>query len=104
MPIPLLNAQTGTTYTFVLGDAGKFVTLSNTGAITLTVPANSSVGFVIGTAIDIVQLNTGQVTVVGASGVTVNATPGLKLRTRYSAGTCIKTDTDTWLLVGDISA
>ena len=29
--LPLLNAQTGTTYTTVLLDAGKLVTLSNKG-------------------------------------------------------------------------
>lgn len=104
MPIPLLNAQTGTTYTLVLGDAGKFVTLSNAAAIALTVPTNASVGFAIGTSVDIVQLGAGQVTVAGAGGVTVNSTPGLKLRAQYSAGTLIKTASDTWLLVGDISA
>ena len=38
-----LNAQTGTTYTLVLTDNGRFVTLSNAAAIALTVPLNSSV-------------------------------------------------------------
>lgn len=104
MPLPLLNAQTGTAYTLALSDAGKIVTLSNAGAITLTVPAESTTNFAIGTSIDLIQLNTGQVTVAGAAGVTVNATPGLKLRTQYSAGTCIKTASNTWILVGDISA
>ena len=32
------NQQTGTTYTLVVGDAGKLVTTSNAGAITVTVP------------------------------------------------------------------
>jgi hypothetical protein len=100
----LLNAQTGTTYTLVLADAGKFVTLNNAAAIALTVPLESSVNYAIGTSIDLVQLGVGQVTVAGAGGVTVNATPGLKLRTRYSAGTLIKTASNTWVLVGDISA
>ena len=102
--LPLLNAQTGTTYTLVLTDAGKLVTLSNAAAITLTVPLESSVGYAIGSSIDIVQIGAGQVTVAGAGGVTVNATPGLKLRAQYSAGTLIKTASNTWLLVGDLSA
>lgn len=104
MPLSLLNAQTGTTYTLVLSDAGKIVTLSNTGAIALTVPAEGTTNFAIGTSIDLIQLNTGQVTVAGAAGVTVNSTPGLKLRAQYSSATCIKTASNTWLLVGDISA
>ena len=99
-----INAQSGTTYTTVLGDASKLVTLSNASAITLTIPANSSVAYPVGTKIDLAQTGAGQVTVAGAGGVTVNSTPTLKLRTQYSAATCIKTATDTWLLVGDLAS
>ena len=99
-----INAQTGTTYTTVLADQSKLVTLTNASAITLTIPANSSVAYPVGTKIDFAQLGAGQVTVVGAGGVTVNATPTLKLRDQYSAASCIKTATDTWLLVGDLEA
>lgn len=45
----------------------------------------------------------GQVT-VGGAGVTINATPGLKLRTQWSSATLIKRATDTWVAVGDLSA
>ena len=99
-----INTQTGTSYTLVIGDASKLVTLSNASAITLTVPANSAVAFPVGTKIDLAQLGAGQVTVAGAGGVTVNATPGLKFVAQYSAATCIKTATDTWLLVGNLEA
>lgn len=100
-----LNAQTGTTYTLVLTDAAtKLVTLSNAGSIALTVPLNSSVAFPVGCTITLAQFGVGQVTVAGAVGVTVNATPGLKLRTQYSTATLIQTSTDNWLLAGDISA
>lgn len=99
-----INAQTGTTYTTVLADASKLVTLSNASAITLTIPANSSVAYPVGTKIDLAQIGAGQVTVAGAGGVTVNATPSLSFRAQYSAATCIKTATDTWLLVGDLAA
>ena len=102
--LPLLNAQTGTTYTTVLLDAGKLVTLSNASAITLTVPPSSSVAYAIGTSIDLVQTGAGQVTVAGGSGVTVNASPSLKLRTQNSAATLIKVAADTWQLVGDLAS
>jgi hypothetical protein len=99
-----LNAQTGTTYTLVLTDLAKLVTLSNAGAITLTVPLESSVAFAIGDRIDLLQRGSGQVTVAGAGGVTVNATPGLKLRAQWSSATLVKLDTNTWVLIGDLQA
>ena len=100
-----LNTQTGTTYTLVAGDAGDLVTLSNASGITLTVPTNASVPFAIGTQITIAQANSGQVTVAGAVGVTVNASDSAtKLRTQWSAATLIKTNTNSWILIGDITA
>lgn len=99
------NAQTNTTYTLALTDAGDVVTLTNGSAITVTVPLNSSVAFPIGTQVTLAQMGAGQVTVAGAVGVTVySADSFLKLRTQYSSGTLIKTATNTWLLIGDIAA
>jgi hypothetical protein len=100
-----LNNQTGTTYTLVAGDAGDLVTLTNGAAITLTVPTNASVAFANGTQITISQNGVGKVTVAGAVGVTVNSADGyLSLRTQYSAGTLIKINTNSWILIGDTSA
>lgn len=102
--IPAFNAQTGTTYTFVLSDARAFVTLSNAAAITATVPLNSTTAFPVGTVIDFSQTGAGQVTIAPAGGVTINSADAkLKLRVQYSGASLIKTATDTWLLVGDIT-
>jgi hypothetical protein len=98
-----INAQTGSSYTTVLADASKLVTLSNGSAVTVTIPLNSSVAYPVGTKIDFAQIGAGQVTIAGDEGVTVNATPSLSFRAQYSAATCIKTGTDTWLLVGDLA-
>ena len=100
-----LNAQTGTTYTLAVGDAGELVTLANASPITLTVPTNASVPFAIGTQITITRAGSGSLTVVGDTGVTVNSADGfLKLRTQWSSGTLIKTNTNSWILIGDLSA
>jgi len=96
-----LNAQTGTTYTLVLTDNGRLVTLNNASAITLTVPLNSSVAFATGAIINLQRIGAGSVTVAGASGVTVTGT-ALTLRAQYSAASLIKTGTDSWTLVGDL--
>ena len=99
-----LNAQTGTTYTLVLADAHKLVTLSNASGITLTIPTNSSVAFDIGDQVSIVQLGAGQVT-VGGAGVTLRSQGSkLKLNGIYSAATLIKIATDEWVLVGNTAA
>lgn len=97
------NQQTAS-YTLVLSDAGKLVEMNNASANNLTVPLNSSVAYPVGTQINILQTGAGQTTVVATSGVTINSTPGLKLRTQWSSATLIKRATDTWVLVGDLSA
>ncbi len=99
-----INAQTGTSYTLTLSDANKFITLSNAASITVTVPNNSAVAYPIGTHINLAQLGAGQVSVVAASGVTVSADPGLKIAARYGGAELVKLATNTWLLVGRLSA
>lgn len=98
-----INARTSN-YTLVLLDAGRLVTASHsTNPITITVPNSSSVAFPIGTHIDIARLGEAGVSVAGAAGVTVNATPGLNLRARYSSATLIEITDNSWLLVGDLT-
>lgn len=98
-----INAQTNN-YTLVLGDASKQVEMSLASANTITVPANSSVAFPIGTTILVVQTGVGQTTISPSAGVTINGTPGMKLRAQWSAATLVKRATDTWLVFGDLSA
>jgi hypothetical protein len=100
-----LNAQTGTSYTAVLGDDGDLVTLDNGSAITFTIPPNSSVAFGIGTQINIMQLGAGAVTVTAGAGVTLRSA-GSKLKTngQYSVATCCKIATDTWVVIGNLTA
>lgn len=75
------------------------------GDITITVPADgtNSRTYPVGTSIDIFRANTGNVTIAG-SGATVNGTPGLKLRARYSSATLFKRAANTWVLLGDLTA
>lgn len=102
-----INAQTGTSYTTVLADNGKLVTLSNAAAIAVTIPPQSSVAYPVGAQINMAQLGAGQVTVSGGSGVTVVSTGATaaspKARAQYSTLTAVQTSTDNWLIMGDIS-
>lgn len=100
----IVNAQTGTAYTLVYEDLGKWITMNNASASTLTVPPNSAVPLPIGTQIEGVQLGAGQVTITPGSGVTVNATPGLKIAAQYGTFGLTKVGTDTWVAYGRLSA
>jgi hypothetical protein len=96
------NAQTGTTYSPILTDNGKLITLDNANPITLTVAPNSTYAFAIGAQVNIQAIGAGQVTVAAGSGVTVNGT-GTKLRVQWSAATLVKMGTDSWTLIGDLA-
>jgi hypothetical protein len=93
-----INAQTGTTYTLISSDANKLVTLSNAGAITLTIPSGV---FTTGQVINIQQIGAGQVTVAN-NGTSSFTGTGTKLRAQYSAGSIICTGTNTFTLIGDL--
>ena len=99
------NAQTGTTYTLVLTDAGKMVTMTNASANTLTVPPNADVAFPVNTRLDIIQYGAGQTTIAAGAGVTIYSSGSkLKLTGQYSGVSLWKKATNTWVLVGDITA
>jgi hypothetical protein len=100
-----INAQTGTTYTLVAGDAiNTLVQLNNASAITLTCPPSV---FSIGDQINVYQRGAGQVTFAQGSGVTIRSTGAVStapnLRAQYSAATVICIGVSEFLIVGDLS-
>jgi hypothetical protein len=103
-----IDAKTGTTYTFVLADANnELITASNASAQTYTIPTNASVAFPIGSQINVIQIGAGQVTFVGAGGVTLASTGATsaspKCRAQFSAVTLVKVGSDSWYAIGDIA-
>ncbi len=88
-----INAQTAS-YTGVLTDAGKTVTMTNASANTFTVPANSSVAYPTGTRINILNLGAGACTPTAGAGVTISGTISA-LATNQGAAV-VKTATNTW--------
>lgn len=92
------NAQTGTTYTLVLADAGQNVDMNNASANTLTIPPNSSVAFPIGTLITVTMAGAGITTIAAGAGVTVvkPSARTLAISAQYETAQLYKTATDTW--------
>jgi len=105
---PPVNAQTGTTYTLVLTDAPAssanqgIVTMNNGSASTLTIPANASVAFPVGTIISVIQLGAGQVTIAITTD-TLNNPSSVTARARYSTLVLQKVAATVWVLGGDMT-
>lgn len=105
-----INAQTGTTYTAVLGDRAKLVTMSNAAANTLTIPTNASVAYPTGTCLLVQQIGAGVTTISGDTGVTLQgagqsvSAGSCAISNQYDLATCLKTGTDTWLVQGAVGA
>jgi hypothetical protein len=106
----LTPSFTTNAYTLVLSDQGDILLASNgSTAGTINIPTNASVAFPVGTQITIIQTGAGQLTIQATTSgtTTINSTGASaiapKLRAINSSATCIKTATDTWYVIGDIS-
>jgi hypothetical protein len=88
-------------YVLVTADAGELILIDS--ALDEDVTVDASLDLSVGQRIDLLRMGAGEVTVV-ASGTTVNASPGLKLRAQYSAATLLCVGTDSYVLLGDLKA
>jgi hypothetical protein len=108
-PIQTIGTNNKTaSYTLVITDQSKIIEVNSSSSTSVTIPLDSTVNFPIGTYIVVMQTGTGQVTLDPTVGigefVTVNTTPGLKLRTQWSMASLIKRGTNLWVAVGDLIA
>jgi hypothetical protein len=89
-----------------ISDDGKLIEFNPNGsALIYTIPTNANNPYPIGTQISILQTGAGVVTVSPVnSTVTINATPGLQLRTQWSSATLVKRGTNLWVLIGDLKS
>ena len=94
----ILVNNTATTYAPTNGQENQFVTLSNAGAITVTMPSNATSSIPIGAEMDFLWLGVGQPTFVAGSGATVNSAFGLSMPARYSVVTAKKIASNDWVL------
>jgi len=99
LSIGAINAQTGTSYTLVLTDNGKYITMNNAAANTLTIPTNASVAFDVGAVIMVAQIGAGATTITASTGVTLNGVSAGSgaLSAQYAGVSLLKIGTDAWL-------
>lgn len=95
----IFNDQVGS-YTLVVGDLAKMVTINSSSSTVVTVPNILNTG----DQITVLSKGTGAVELRGDTGVTVNATPGRNLRAQWSSATLVKLGSNSWLAIGDLKA
>ena len=104
-----INAQTGTTYTAVSTDTYQvLVTMNNAAANNFKIPTNATTAFPVGTVLTVLQLGAGATTISAVtSGTTTVTSAGASsaapVLAQYKSAACIKTGTDTWVVVGAIA-
>lgn len=106
--IGVLTNTTAKTSDFTLALTDKNTTIlcnkTTDTAHTITIPTNDTIAFPVGTQISFVQIGSTQV-VFGGAGVTLNSDNSKKkIMVRYGVASLIKTDTDTWVLFGQLTA
>jgi hypothetical protein len=92
-------------YTIAKEDAGKTIYVTSSSDSLITIPANSTTPFVIGQKIEVIRNGSGNVSFVGDVGVTINSKfSNKKIAAQYSGAVIAKIDTNTWILIGDLTA
>ena len=91
-----INAQTAS-YVGILTDAGKTVTMTVATSNTFTIPPKSSVAYVVGTRINLLNLGAGACTVTAGAGVTISGT--VSALAANGSAAVVKTATNTWSYV-----
>ena len=100
---PLLlveNVQTAN-YTLALDDVSRVVAVDSGSNLTVTVPTNAAVAFPVGSVVNVYRAGSGQVTVEGASGVTVRNEGDIS--DQFGEVSLRKRGANEWVLVGQVT-
>jgi hypothetical protein len=95
------NTQSGS-YTLVLSDAGKAV-IESTSATTLTIPANGSVAYPVGTSLTFVNNTTGNISIAITTDTMYlagSATTGTRTLAQRGVATAYKVSSTVWFIAG----
>lgn len=90
-----VNTQTGN-YGLALVDADAIVRMNKATAVTVTIPANATVAFPVGTIVDVESIGAGATAIAAAGGVTLHSPGNLLSLAQYASARLMKTGTDTW--------
>jgi hypothetical protein len=94
-------------HTLELSDAGQTIDMATTSSNVIAIPTNASVPFLVGSQIAVIQTGPGQTSFAAIDPLTttiLSKNSNKKIAARYSPATLIKKDTNTWILIGDLTA
>jgi len=98
-----INPQTGN-YTLVASDAGKTIYHAlGSAAATHTIPANSSVSYINGTALNFINMSANAVTIAITTDtmyLSSAGTTGSRTLAQYGTATAVKLANTTWIIAG----
>lgn len=98
--ISAYSTISGTSYTLIEGDRSKILVFTASGATTVTVPSGLSALF----DAMIVQAGAGQITISGASGVTINSSLNARRTAyQYAVTNLIPIAPNTFILSGELA-
>ena len=103
--IPQISLSANTTAALI--DSGKHFYSTSSSNLTLTLADNSSVSWTIGTAINVINRGTANVTVVAPAGVSLylsgNNSSGNRIVTTYGMATVINVAANVWMIGGTVT-
>lgn len=100
----LVFSRKTSNYELVLGDAYTCIEMNVGSSNTLTIPANASVAFVVGTIVEVSQYGAGVTTITPAGGVTLRSLGGLLATAgQYARVKLEKVATNEWYVSGDLA-
>jgi hypothetical protein len=100
-----IRTLTATSHTMEAVDLGSIIETTGSSAVTLTIPAEATVPFEIGTLINVTQVGAGVATVAAAAGVSLNGMVGgsVALDGQWSGAALVKRGADTWIIQGALA-
>lgn len=100
-----IRTLTATSHTLEAVDLGSIIETTGSSAVTVTIPAEATVPFEIGTLINVTQVGAGIATVAAAAGVWLNGIVGgsVALDGQWSGAALVKRGADAWIIQGALA-
>ena len=95
-----------TSHTLEASDLGRILETTGASVVTITIPAQATVPFEIGTLINVTQVGAGVATITAAPGVALNGVAGgsTTLSAQWAGAALYKSGADAWIVQGAIGA
>lgn len=96
-----INVPGSNTYQITSSDIYNLVNVTSGSDSSIVIPPDSAINFDIGSSFSVLRNTTAAVLIDPGAGVTINASPGRRLRAQHSVATALKIASNTWVVIGD---